>query len=183
MNPMPMPSMLSEAQLLVMLLAVVTGILSLIGFVLWAARHAYQERQRLRCPVRLRMATVLFGLAPDGRRTDVLRCTVFRKRPAITCGKGFVCAFAPSPVTASGVMRLAPPPKAVRRSATTSTIARTSRSAKFRALRAARTSRRSTRRLRVGREDGMSRRTVSDEPASFNRTRGLLCNSGNTLSS
>jgi hypothetical protein len=46
-------------------------------------------------------------------------------------------------------------------------IARKARSANLRALRAARTSRRSTRRLRVGREDGMSGGTVSNDRATF----------------
>jgi hypothetical protein len=94
MHPMPMPAILSEAQLLVMMLTVMAGVLILIGFVLWAARHAYQERERLRCPVRLRMTTVLFGLTPDGHRTDVLRCTLFRKQPTVTCGKA--CLYVPA---------------------------------------------------------------------------------------
>jgi hypothetical protein len=46
-------------------------------------------------------------------------------------------------------------------------IARRVRSANLRALRAARTSRRSTRRLRVGREDGMSVGTVSNGRVTF----------------
>ena len=64
------------------------------------------------------------------------------------------------------------PPNAVSASAITSTIARRVRSANRRALRAARTSRRSTRRLRVGREDGMSGATVSNDRATFNRGGG-----------
>jgi hypothetical protein len=79
--------MFSSAQLFLMLLSVVTAILTMIGFVLWGARHAYQERERLRCPVQLRMATVLFALPPEGRHTDVLRCSLFRGCPPIGCGK------------------------------------------------------------------------------------------------
>jgi hypothetical protein len=49
-----------------------------MGFVLWAAKHAYEERRRLRCPASLRMATVLFRIAPDATRTDVLRCSLVK---------------------------------------------------------------------------------------------------------
>ena len=53
-------------------------------------------------------------------------------------------------------------------------IARKVRSANLRALRAARTSRASTRRLRVGREDGMSGGTVSNDRATFKSGRRRL---------
>jgi hypothetical protein len=49
---------------------------------LWAARRPEQ----VFCPVRLRRVRVLFRLAPNGARTDVVRCAVFGQRP-ITCGK------------------------------------------------------------------------------------------------
>jgi hypothetical protein len=79
--------MLTHAQLLVMLLTVLMGIVSIIGFVLWAAKHAYEERRRLRCPLQRTMATVLFELAPDGRRTDVLRCSLVGNTSLTRCGK------------------------------------------------------------------------------------------------
>jgi hypothetical protein len=53
---------------------------------LWALRNVTRRRERISCPVRLRPARVMFRVAPDGKRTDVLRCSVFGRRP-ITCGK------------------------------------------------------------------------------------------------
>jgi len=41
---------------------------------------------RLRCPVRLRRARVEFRIAGDGTPAEVLRCSIFGRRP-ITCGK------------------------------------------------------------------------------------------------
>jgi hypothetical protein len=70
-------------------------VLSLVGLVLvfavmlWAARSAGRRRELLLCPVRLRRAGVLFRLAPNGARTDVIRCSVFGRRP-ITCGKACI---------------------------------------------------------------------------------------------
>jgi hypothetical protein len=87
MDAAQMPSMISSTQLLVMLFSVVVGIVTMIGFVLWAAKHAYEERRRLRCPVQRRMVKVLFGLAPNGTRTDVLRCAVFKGGAPFDCGK------------------------------------------------------------------------------------------------
>ena len=87
MDPQQMPTMLSQNQLMLMLLTVIMGMLAMIGFILWAAKHAYEERRRLRCPVRPRMASVLFHLAPDARRTDVLRCSLFKNGRPIGCGK------------------------------------------------------------------------------------------------
>ena len=49
---------------------------------LWAARRP----ERVFCPVRLRRVRVSFRLAPNGARSDVVRCAVFGRRP-ITCGK------------------------------------------------------------------------------------------------
>jgi hypothetical protein len=92
MDPQQMPTMLSQSQLVAMLLTVVMGVLTMIGFVFWAAKHAYEERRRLRCPVRATMATVLFELAPNARRTDVLRCSLFRNGLPLGCGK--VCLHA-----------------------------------------------------------------------------------------
>jgi hypothetical protein len=68
---------------LVALLVVFSG----YALIFRAMRHASREQVRLRCPARLRTARVVFELAPDGSRTDVVRCSIFRGRPAITCGK------------------------------------------------------------------------------------------------
>lgn len=67
-------------------LLAVASILVIVGMTLWVVRSAIRERVRLMCPVRLRRVRVLFRLAPDGKRADVLRCSVFGRRP-ITCGK------------------------------------------------------------------------------------------------
>jgi hypothetical protein len=87
MDPMQMPTTISQTQLFVMLFSVVVGILAMIGFVLWGAKHAYEERRRVRCPTRLRMARVLFKLAPDAKPTDVLRCSLLEDGAPIGCGK------------------------------------------------------------------------------------------------
>ena len=87
MDPMQMPTTHSHAELLLMLLTVVAAILTMAGFVLWAAKHAYRERRRLRCPVQHRMTSVLFELAPDARRTDVIRCALLKDVSPISCGK------------------------------------------------------------------------------------------------
>ena len=70
---------------LIMLLAVVALFVT-YGALFWAFFRRTRLRKRLHCPVRLRAADVLFRLAPDGARIDVLRCSVFGRRP-ITCGK------------------------------------------------------------------------------------------------
>ncbi len=88
MNPIPIGpgvDLTGSLQLLALLaLLVVFG-----GYVLifWAMGRGSQERVRLRCPVRLRTARVTFELASDGSRADVVGCSIFRGRPAITCGK------------------------------------------------------------------------------------------------
>ncbi len=88
MNPSHVPFVVSHTQLLVMLLSVVTGMIAMMGFVLWAAKHAYEERRRLRCPASRRMATVRFRIAPDGTRTDVLRCSLLKNEtPRAGCRK------------------------------------------------------------------------------------------------
>jgi hypothetical protein len=64
------------------------GVLTLIAaFIAYAVVLRLIGRQRLRCPAQLRMASVTFRIGPDGRPTDVLRCSLFRGKPAITCGK------------------------------------------------------------------------------------------------
>ena len=56
-----------------------------VGVMLYSLRMA-GERVPLECPVRLRPATVVFGLSTKGRRIDVLRCSIFGRR-ALSCGK------------------------------------------------------------------------------------------------
>lgn len=68
------------------------------GMMLWKGRLTTREFLRLRCPVRLRPARVHFRLAPTGERIDVVRCSVFGRRP-ITCGK--VCMHPGAPPRAA----------------------------------------------------------------------------------
>jgi hypothetical protein len=78
MNPMPLE---------LVMVATIAALLVVFGALLWRAlRSVARERARVICPVRLRPAKVGFALAPDGTRADVLRCSVFGRRP-ITCGK------------------------------------------------------------------------------------------------
>ena len=91
MNPIPpgTASALPTAMhglLEVLLLLTVASLAVMFGMALWQARTAFRRRERLVCPVRLRRVTVRFGLWPDGVPADVIRCSVFGRRP-ITCGK------------------------------------------------------------------------------------------------
>ena len=91
MNPIPpgvTPSLpiSVNAFLGVLLLLTVVSLLIIVGMALRESRGAYRRGERLLCPVRLRRARVLFRLGPDGKPADVLRCSVFGRRP-ITCGK------------------------------------------------------------------------------------------------
>ena len=61
----------------------------LIYGVLFAAMGRRREHARLECPVELRPARVTFGVAGDGSRVDVVKCSLFRGRP-ITCSKACV---------------------------------------------------------------------------------------------
>jgi hypothetical protein len=70
--------------LIVVLTAAALAIM--FGVILWNVRDLTRERKWIFCPVWLRPVRVLFRLAPDGARSDVLRCSVFGRRP-ITCGK------------------------------------------------------------------------------------------------
>jgi hypothetical protein len=89
MNPIPHPAMVDptaavafDGYLRIAILALLVGYATLVG----AIRSAFRRRERLFCPARLRTARVDFQLAGDGSRTDVLRCSIFGRRP-ITCGK------------------------------------------------------------------------------------------------
>ena len=57
--------------------------------VIQTLRKAARSR-KLKCPVRLRPARVLFSVAPNGRRLDVMRCSIFGRRTP-SCGK--VCIY------------------------------------------------------------------------------------------
>ena len=70
---------------LIMLISIVS-LMVIFALMLRALLRANRERVRIQCPVRLRRVRVLFGLAPDGRRSNVIRCSVFGRSP-ITCGK------------------------------------------------------------------------------------------------
>jgi hypothetical protein len=95
--PAPIPSGLlaMKPYLDVLLLLTVATLAVIFAWMLWSVWRSYRERARLRCPVRLRPVRVLFDLGPDGRRTDVLRCSVFGRRP-ITCGKACLHHAAPA---------------------------------------------------------------------------------------
>ena len=92
MNPIPpndgipMVPLFANGYLDFLLLLTFAFLLVTFGFMLWAGRNRTRERKRLVCPTRLYQARVLFRLGPDRARTDVLRCSVFGRRP-ITCGK------------------------------------------------------------------------------------------------
>jgi hypothetical protein len=90
MNPIPQapPSvpLLPNGFLDLPVLVIIVSLLVLFGIGLLSLRSGTRERVRLFCPVRLRRVAVRFRLAPDGRRLDVERCSVFGRRP-ITCGK------------------------------------------------------------------------------------------------
>jgi hypothetical protein len=85
---------ISVSGLDLLLLFTVVSLFAMVAMMLWSVRDMNRERRRLFCPVRLRSVRVLFRLAPNGTRTDVLRCSVFGRRP-ITCGK--LCLHHPSP--------------------------------------------------------------------------------------
>jgi hypothetical protein len=57
-----------------------------LGIIVWSVLYWNEEPARFVCPVRLRRVRAVFRLDDDGRRIDVLRCSVFRRTP-ITCGK------------------------------------------------------------------------------------------------
>jgi hypothetical protein len=99
MNPIPTPIMpplalLPDGWLQLLVLLCMVALLVTYGALLWLPFSLTRLRERVDCPVRLRRAKVLFRLAPDGRRVDVLRCSVFGRRP-VTCGK--VCLHKENP--------------------------------------------------------------------------------------
>lgn len=91
MNPIPpgaIPTnlLVVHGYLEVLLLLIVVSLGVLFALSLRELRGVDRWRDRLRCPVRLRTARVEFRLGGDGKPTDVLRCSIFGRRP-ITCGK------------------------------------------------------------------------------------------------
>lgn len=95
MNPMPHDGGIPTIPIFVngyldlLMLVTIASLAVIFGMILWTAWGANRRRERVLCPVRLRRARVVFRLAPDGRPSDVIRCSIFGRRP-ITCGK--VCA-------------------------------------------------------------------------------------------
>jgi hypothetical protein len=91
MNPFPPmdPTMAAPLGIYVPYLAlVVLGmVFAAFAAVMWMARNAYRLRTRLTCPMRLRRATVVFALGPDGKPRDVEKCSLLRPYRSITCGK------------------------------------------------------------------------------------------------
>ena len=64
----------------------IVALIMLIGILAWGTLTWNREAVHLFCPARRRWVRAVFRLDADGRRTDVLRCSVFGRRP-ITCGK------------------------------------------------------------------------------------------------
>jgi len=89
--PIPTWPMTTNGYLDVVLLVSIASIMVVFAMLLWRAWPTVRERLSLICPVRLRRARVHFSLAPTGERMDVLRCSIFGRRP-ISCGK--VCMHA-----------------------------------------------------------------------------------------
>ena len=77
----------------VFLLLAILSLAAVFGLMFWSIRNTLRERIRLLCPLGFHSVRVLFRLAPDGTRQDVLRCSVFGRHP-VTCPK--VCLRAPA---------------------------------------------------------------------------------------
>ena len=88
MTTMPIPPPAFSVGNLTGLILVVTivSLAALFALALWEIGRSGQRAVRLRCPVRLRRVRVLFGVGPHGEPVDVIRCSVFGRRP-VTCGK------------------------------------------------------------------------------------------------
>ncbi|HJQ83435.1 MAG TPA: hypothetical protein VKA21_05120 [Candidatus Binatia bacterium] len=90
-QPIPTVPVGLNGYLDLVMLASLATVVVIFALLLWSVRAEVRERIRLFCPVRLRRVRVLFRIAPNGQREDVLRCSVFGRRP-VTCGK--VCLHA-----------------------------------------------------------------------------------------
>ena len=92
MNPIPhggaipVAPVVFDGYLELILVLTIASLFVMFGMFLWSVRDVVRERRWLFCPIRLRVVMVLFRLAPNGQRTDVIRCSVFGRRP-VTCGK------------------------------------------------------------------------------------------------
>jgi hypothetical protein len=85
-GPVPTPVLFVNGYLELIMLLSIVSLVVIFGMLFWTIWGVTRERLRLFCPVRLRPVRVLFRLAPDGKRVDILRCSVFGRRP-ISCGK------------------------------------------------------------------------------------------------
>jgi hypothetical protein len=100
MNPIP-PGVIPQSPLAVqghlefLLFLTVAAIVVLFVMSLRELRGLYRWRERVLCPLRLRTVRVDFRIGADGRRADVLRCSLFGRRP-ITCGKRCLNGAAPA---------------------------------------------------------------------------------------
>ena len=90
MNPIPhpgaMPGAFPQVDGFLLILVAIGSAFVIFSLMVWTLRTATRERGRLICPIQMRPARALFRITPAGRRTDVLRCSLFGRRP-ITCGK------------------------------------------------------------------------------------------------
>jgi hypothetical protein len=68
-------------------LLVVASLLFALAMLWSALLRTTRERVRMYCPFQKRMVTLAFRLAPNGQRTDVIRCSALRRRQSTTCGK------------------------------------------------------------------------------------------------
>jgi hypothetical protein len=84
MNPIQLLLLLTVVSLVILF---VMSLRELRGLSRWHAR--------LRCPVRLRPARVAFRIGADGRPADVLRCSIFGRRP-VACDKACLHPTAPA---------------------------------------------------------------------------------------
>jgi len=91
MNPVP-PGMFPTGSYPVdgylhgLMINVFVALMVMAGIVVWSVLHWNEEPARFFCPVRLRRVRAVFRLDEHGRRIDVLRCSVFGRRP-LSCGK------------------------------------------------------------------------------------------------
>jgi hypothetical protein len=91
MNPIPQggpipTALFANGYLNAIMLITLASLCVIFVVMLWTMWRATREGARLHCPVRLRRARVLFRLGMSGERVDVIRCSIFGRRP-ISCGK------------------------------------------------------------------------------------------------
>ncbi|HYV56686.1 MAG TPA: hypothetical protein VE911_04035 [Candidatus Nitrosopolaris sp.] len=99
MNPIPQEVLVPPTPVLwgygrlIVLPIVILALLAMYARLVRVPACLTRSRERLRCPVQLRPARVVFELGPDGT-TDVVRCSLARRprglffgRRQIICGK------------------------------------------------------------------------------------------------